>query len=763
METAPSGPRVVRFGDYTLDLQSGELFQNGSKLLLPEQPFRILALMVRQPGTLITRDDLRRELWPEDTFVDFEHSVNAAIKRLREALGDSATVPRFIQTLPRRGYRFIGEPHAEHITPARGETAPLPAAIPEPMPSAEGETAAPATASPQPIAEAKRSAGRLPWWWIAGAPVAAIVVAVLLSSAHPASPFRADGAPGLVRLTSTSGLNIDPALSPDGSLHAYASDRGGAGGLDIWVQPVGGADPLRLTSDAADEAEPSFSPDGSEIIFSRRDTGLYMISALGGDPRLLVRAAWARTPRFSPDGKWIAYWTGFPASVIAGGIPDALGSILVVPSGGGSPRLLQPRLASARYPIWSPDGERILFLGEENADEKRFDWYLTRRDGTGLIKTGAVPAIQAAGLRAGPPIPGAWTPRGSVVFSTNEADSSNVWEMPVSLETGRASGAPRRLTFGTAIERSPAAASSGRIVFASVNENVDVWRVPVDARTGVATGALERVTDSAASDRLRSVSADGRTLAFISSRTKRDDVWLRDVESGRERQVTHGGAGDATLSPNGSRVAFSRVDAGVNRIDLVDAAGGPASPMCEDCNIPMDWSPDGNRVLFGKGMPSRLLEYDVASGRTAELASHPKWNLHQARFSPDGQWVAFHTTNSPNVRQVYAARSSPGSAREPQSWVPLVTDHGCHPNWSPDGSLLYHFSFRDGAFGPWVQRIDPVTKRPIGQPRAVLHLHNPRLRAASGAAATNDLQAGYLYLTATEATGNIWMLESGRL
>lgn len=120
MATAPSGPRVVRFGNYTLDLESGELFQNGSKLLLPEQPFRILALMVRQPGTLTTRDDLRRELWPEDTFVDFEHSVNAAIKRLREALGDSATTPRFIETLPRRGYRFIGELHAECPEPAQG-------------------------------------------------------------------------------------------------------------------------------------------------------------------------------------------------------------------------------------------------------------------------------------------------------------------------------------------------------------------------------------------------------------------------------------------------------------------------------------------------------------------------------------------------------------------------------------------------------------------------------------------------------------------
>jgi len=99
-------PRFVRFGEFALDLRSGELSKNGSRLLLPVQPFRILALLVRSPGTLVMRDDLRRELWRDDTFVDFEHSLNAAIKRLREALGDSAATPRFIETLPRRGYRF---------------------------------------------------------------------------------------------------------------------------------------------------------------------------------------------------------------------------------------------------------------------------------------------------------------------------------------------------------------------------------------------------------------------------------------------------------------------------------------------------------------------------------------------------------------------------------------------------------------------------------------------------------------------------------
>ena len=107
MPATSSRAQVVRFGDFVLDLRSGELTTNGNRLLLPEQPFRILTRLVRQPGTLVTRDDLRRELWADDTFVDFEHGLNAAMRRLRTVLGESARTGRLIETLPQRGYRFL--------------------------------------------------------------------------------------------------------------------------------------------------------------------------------------------------------------------------------------------------------------------------------------------------------------------------------------------------------------------------------------------------------------------------------------------------------------------------------------------------------------------------------------------------------------------------------------------------------------------------------------------------------------------------------
>src|SRR5215470_6556948 len=106
MPANPS-PAMVRFGSFEVSLQTGELRRAGRKIKLQEQPFRVLLALLERPGELVTRDELRSKLWPQDTFVDFDHSLNAAIKRLRDALGESADAPVFIETLARRGYRFI--------------------------------------------------------------------------------------------------------------------------------------------------------------------------------------------------------------------------------------------------------------------------------------------------------------------------------------------------------------------------------------------------------------------------------------------------------------------------------------------------------------------------------------------------------------------------------------------------------------------------------------------------------------------------------
>jgi Tol biopolymer transport system component len=299
-------------------------------------------------------------------------------------------------------------------------------------------------------------------------------------------------------------------------------------------------------------------------------------------------------------------------------------------------------------------------------------------------------------------------------------------------------------------------------VFTAAVEKLGVWRVRLDPKTGVAAGPPEPVTDSAGNERLRNVSRDGKIVSFISSRSGRDEVWIRHIETGRERQLTWSGSEDATLAPDGNGIAFSGRELGRHQLSVVNTTGGPPAKVCEDCSVPSDWSPDGTRLLFQRPRLSELVLYDMPSQSERIAVTNGRFSLFQARFSPDGAWVAFHTANSPELRQVYTAPLSGAKPAASDAWVPIVMDHGCHPNWSADGSLLYHFSFRDGAFCPWVQRVHPATKRPIGQPRVVQHLHQPRLRAALGAAATNDVAAGYFYMTITETTGNIWMLQAGR-
>ena len=108
MSSAIPSPHTMRFGLFELDVHAGELRKGGVKVPLQGLPIQILGILLENPGQVVTRDELRTRLWPADTFVDFEHSLHNAIARLREALGETASNPRFIETLPRRGYRFIG-------------------------------------------------------------------------------------------------------------------------------------------------------------------------------------------------------------------------------------------------------------------------------------------------------------------------------------------------------------------------------------------------------------------------------------------------------------------------------------------------------------------------------------------------------------------------------------------------------------------------------------------------------------------------------
>jgi len=318
-------------------------------------------------------------------------------------------------------------------------------------------------------------------------------------------------------------------------------------------------------------------------------------------------------------------------------------------------------------------------------------------------------------------------------------------------------------TFGTAIERSPAISNTGQIVFSNLAENVDAWRVKLDPNTGMASGALERLTDDAAQDMVMNVSADGRTLAIVSWRTKRNEVWLKDVETGSERQLTFAGGGTARVAPDGSRVAVQRQVSGGTRVELYETSTSRSTTLCDECLLNGGgWSSDGTRLLISRGFPARQrpVVMEVESRREQELTAPAAWNIFQAHYSADNRWVTFHTANTPDLRQVYVVPAFLKTPVGPDAWVPVAADFGIYPIWSPDAAAVYYFSLRDGYMCAWLQPLDRESKRPVGPPRAVQHFHQPRLRAAARTNPTNDVNEHFMYVTLTETTGNIWMLDT---
>ena len=212
MGEAVHSPRLVRFGTFEVDLPAGELRKSGVKLRLTGQPFQVLTILLERPGEVVTREELQKRLWP-DTFVDVDHNLNTAINKIREVLGDSAESPRFVETLPRRGYRFVAPVEGTHTTEVPGGSG-------------------------------VRQESRMVWIRRTSIP---FVVLVLLAAAgffiyrrlqSPASLAQRT----LTRLTFDDGLQIGATWSPDGRFLAYSSNR--VGKFDIWVQQVSGGDPV---------------------------------------------------------------------------------------------------------------------------------------------------------------------------------------------------------------------------------------------------------------------------------------------------------------------------------------------------------------------------------------------------------------------------------------------------------------------------------------------------------------------------------------
>jgi serine/threonine protein kinase/Tol biopolymer transport system component len=610
---------------------------------------------------------------------------------------------------------------------------------------------------------------------IAALPVVAVLAFVLVTFL----PHKTLKVAELLRATSDSGLTNNPALSRDGKMLAYASDRAN-GILNIWVQQVGEGAPLRITDGPADDTEPSFSPEGKSVVFrSKRDGGgIYVIPALGGPARRIADAGWR--PRYSPDGQWIAYWVG-DAGVFS------RNSVHVVPAGGGQPRRIAGRFFSASLPVWSPNGKHLLFLGAESdktSVEERYEWWVAPLDGGEPVNTGALAALRKSNVFPVPREPGEWFGN-SIVFTATTApysplietghNQSNVWSMPIVAGRWTAGGKPQQITSGSGLETQPAIAMTEngtvRLAFTTTTSEPQVWSVPADSNLGRVTGEIQRITSGVVNHQYSNVSRDGSKAVYIADGDRNWDVYVRDLHAGTESRITYTPENEFSplFSADGSKVlyyVFRRDREPAFSFYVTDLRRGSAREVCSDCGGPLyDWSPDEKKVVYRKqekGGGSRVFLRDLESGNDQILLQHPTYPLTVPHLSADGRWISFQSVTSPTERRVFVAPVRDWRPTSEAEWVPITDGHtpDRNPVWSPEGNLLYLISDRDGFRCFWAQPLDPATKRPTGSAFAVQHFHTARRSLVTmGEVATIGLSIANdkLVFSMEENAGNIWL------
>ena len=692
---------MVRFGTFEVDLRLGELRKNGIRLKLTGQPFQILVILLEHPGDLVTREQLQRRLWPSDTFVDFDRGLNAAINRVREALGDSAENPRFVETLPRRGYRFIAP-----LVDSRPARATLPAAESNVSPA---QTVTSPGALPVSGARERRPVSRQFKALLGGLSILAVLVvsvAVLTKLSRRGGDLDFQTMK-LSRVTQ-SGNAVNVAISPDGHYVVYALREGEKQGLNVR-QVATGSDVQILPPDEVLIYGLTFSPDANYIDFVRSEknnpvnTFLYRIPTLGGSSHLVMQAGMDFSTSYSPDGAQFAFLR------VKGGEQVDL---LLADADGSNERVLATRPYLDFFTAgtaWSPDGKTIAFSTVESKKSIRSVlWAVSVGDGS-------IREIYSTPNQIGRPC---WLPDGSGLLApiSNFYQSLRGQLWSISFPGGQA----RRLTNDLMdYQWSLDLAQDGRTLVDIAQTRVsDLWIAP----TGDTTKAKQVTRNDHAvggfswtlGGRIVFASGDGN-LSVLNS-----DGSVRTLLTANDYPV-----GDPSVCGDGRYVVYSTYreqKAGIWRMDT--DGSNPTRIADETVATSPQCSPDGKWVIYVQVASMTLMRVTITGEKPPETItqSPAAYELDALAISPEGKRIAY--VAAPETPVVNP--SSP-SGSQPNQLKVIAVDGGTpmqqfdwpasawRPRWAPRGDAIDYILTRNGVSNIWQQRLTG------GPPKQVTH------------------------------------------
>jgi Tol biopolymer transport system component/DNA-binding winged helix-turn-helix (wHTH) protein len=643
-------PKAFRFGPFEFDPKSGQLWSESGMHRLADQPLALLTALVERPGEMVSREELRLRLWPDGTFVDFDHGLNSAVSRLREALNDSASAPRFVETVPRRGYRLL--------VPVEAQGPVVPVAAPAREPA---------------IAWIVRRRGLLAWMGAAATGLLLVSV-VVVQSRRDAGPvpllanFVIDLPDGWTI------LNESPAISPDSRHIVFSAWNPRAGRRAIWHRPLdtGAARMLPATEDGSG---PFWSPDGKSIGFVA-DGKLKTIELLTGSARVICDAAQDAT------GTWIR------TDVILFA-PGPNGAVSEVSVEHGTVRQIT-RVDRSRgelehiQPTSLPDGRHFVYLANR---KDQLVAMLASVDGTDAKPLGAVQSHVVA------------NPSGHVVFVRDGTLIAQRLDVAAGRFTGDATVLADGLTFPAARSSTSGrffngrfSISSGMLVYVKTNERSERSELKVFDRTGKTVGTV----GEPAGYTTPSLSPDGTRLAVArhDPPVPARDIWVFDLVHGTQWRVTLD-AGDDNAprwSSDGKWLMFSSDRRGVRDIYKRLASGEGADELVFESDVSKSvnaWSLDGRFVVYdtgGLGTSSDLYVLPlVGERRPVVLAVAPGFQ-QQADISPDGRLIAYASSESGKFEVI--VKSFPDNTGRRQ----ISTNGGKEPLWRGDGKELFFLS-----------------------------------------------------------------------